>query len=112
MPIPMSEIILLLNTLKAYFKSNGLKILNLAKATGQSHINIALRGLFWYYSSTVEYPKLMDVIEKILNSTEMKIKLEKYGIVIVKVNGEYYLRMKISTLERFVKEAIGRGSNS
>ena len=102
----MSEITLLLNTLRAYLRSNGLKILNLAKATGQSHINIALRGLFWYYSSTAEYPKLMDVVEKILHSTEMKIELEKYGIVIVKVNDEYYLRMKVSILEKLVKEAI------
>jgi len=102
----LNEIALLMDALKSYLKSNGLKVLSLAKATSQKYVNIALRGLFWYYTPTIDYPKLMNIVEKLVSDEKAKLKLEKLGIIIVKLDEEYYLKMEVLTLERLVKEAL------
>ena len=102
----IDKVNLLLAALKSYLRSNGLKVLNLARATGQECVSIALRGLFWYYTPTPEYPKLMSVIRDIEENEEALTKLRGHGIDIVKLDGEYYLRMHVSTLAKLVKEVL------
>ena len=104
--IDIDKVNLLMTALRGYLRSNGLKVLSIARATGQKYVNIALRGLFWYYTPIPDYPKLMNVIKDIKGDERALVRLREYGIDIIELNGEYYLRMHVSTLAKLVKEAL------
>jgi len=92
-------------TFKRYLRKHGIRILAIAKLTGQKKVKIGLKGLYRYYVEySPNYPKLEQLVKAIISSEKEKSLLDKIGLKLVRMNDELYIELSVNKLEELIRE--------